>query len=111
MRKAYFHELEEGLAVLHAAGISPAKTEWEHKGDPPHVQALRALTAWLRRAQDRRRLAQCDVETLAATILGALHSWALFTRVCGRSESPAAGERHVERFIDLLWNGIGGGRP
>ncbi|AGA30385.1 TetR/AcrR family transcriptional regulator [Singulisphaera acidiphila] len=107
---AYILELEEGLAVLQAAGISPAKTGWEHKGDPPHVQALRALTTWLRRAQDRGRLAKCDVETLASTILGALHGWAFFTRVCGHPESAAAGERHVERFIDLLWNGIGGGR-
>jgi hypothetical protein len=23
----------------------------------------------------------------------------------------AARERHVERFIDLLWSGIGGGEP
>ena len=28
-----------------------------------------------------------------------------------RSRAPAAGERHVERFVDLLWNGIGGGKP
>jgi AcrR family transcriptional regulator len=108
---AYVHELEEGLAVLHAAGISPAKLEWEHHVDPPHVQALRALTGWLGRAQERGRLAKCDVETLAATIIGALHSWELFRRVCGGPESPAAGERFVERFIDLLWNGIGGSKP
>jgi hypothetical protein len=75
------------------------------------VQAIRALTAWLQRAQKQGRMAECDIETLAATILGALHGWALTARVCGQSASPAAGERHVERFIDLLWKGIGGDKP
>jgi hypothetical protein len=63
------------------------------------VRAFRALTAWLRRAQSQGRPAKCDVDTLAATILGALHGWAFTARVCGQSTSPAAGERHVERFI------------
>jgi hypothetical protein len=53
-------------------------------GDPPPVQAFRALTAWLRRAQSEGRLAKCDVDTLAATILGALYNWAVSSRVCGR---------------------------
>jgi AcrR family transcriptional regulator len=105
---AYFHELHAGLAVLRAAGITPDKIMCLREGEPRPVQALRALTAWLKRAQKQGRLAKCDIETLAATILGALHGWALTARVCGQSESPAAGERHVERFIELLWNGIGG---
>jgi len=41
-------------------------------GDPPPLQAFRALTLWLRRAQKQGRVAKCDVETLASTILGAL---------------------------------------
>jgi hypothetical protein len=71
----------------------------------------RTLTAWLRRAQGEGRRAKCDVDTLAATILGALHNWAFTARVCGQSATPAAGARHVERFIDLLWNGIGTETP
>ena len=106
----YFEELQAGLSVLRAAGISVAKAYHRRKGDPPPVQAFRALTAWLRRAQRQGRLAKCDVETLAATILGALHNWVFTARVCDQPTAPAAGERHVERFIDLLWNGIGGGR-
>ncbi len=46
------------------------------------------------------------METLASTILGALHGWAFTARVCGESTAPAASERYVERFIDLLWDGI-----
>ncbi len=107
---AYFQNLQAGLAVLHAAGITPGKVLHACKGEPPPVQAFRALTAWLRRAQGQGRLAECNVKTLAATILGALHNWAFTARVCGQSTVPAAGERHVERFIDLLWNGIGEGR-
>jgi AcrR family transcriptional regulator len=105
---AYFENLQAGLAVLHAAGITREKVFRARKGEPPPAQAVRALTAWLRRAQSRGRLANCDVATLATTILGALHNWAFIARVSGQSMAPAAGDRHVERFIDLLWNGIGG---
>lgn len=106
---AYFQELQAGLAVLQAAGIEPGKAYRGRKGEPPPVQAFRALVAWLERAQRQGRLARCDVETLAATILGALHNWAFTARVCGQPTTPAAGARHVDRFIDLLWNGIGTG--
>jgi AcrR family transcriptional regulator len=104
---AYFQKLQAGLAVLQASGVTVDKIMRRRKGEPPPVQAFRALTAWLKRAQDKRRLAQCDVETLAATILGALHNWAFTAQVCGTSATRAAGERYIERFIDLLWSGIG----
>jgi AcrR family transcriptional regulator len=105
---AYFQELHAGLAVLQAAGVKPGRRA--RKGESPAAHALRALTGWLQRAQNQGRLAKCDVDTLAATILGALHGWALTARLCGESTTAAAGERHVERFIDLLWTGIGGTR-
>ena len=108
---AYFQHLQAGLGILQAAGITPGRVYQARKGDPPPVQGFRALTAWLRRAQSRKRLGKCDVETLASTVLGALHAWAFTARVCGHSTAPAAGERYVEGFIDLLWNGIGGGKP
>jgi AcrR family transcriptional regulator len=103
----YFQELQAGLGVLQAAGIEPGKAYRGRKGEPPPVQAFRALVAWLRRAQSQGRLARCDVETLTSTLLGALHGWAFTARVCGESTAPAASERYVERFITLLWNGIG----
>ena len=108
---ACFEELQAGLAVLQAVGITPGKIFRSRKGDPPPVQTFRSLTAWLRRAQGQGRLAECDVETLAATILGSLRNWAFTARVCGQSPTPAAAERHVERFIDLLWNGVKGAKP
>jgi AcrR family transcriptional regulator len=108
---AYFQQLQAGLGVLQAAGIDPAKAYRGHKGESPPVQAYRALVAWLERAQSQGRLASCDVETLASTILGSLHGWAITARVCGESTAPAAGERYVEHFINLLWDGIGGGKP
>ena len=103
---AYFQELQAGFAVLHAAGIPRAKVLSGFKGDPPPVQSFRALTGWLRRAQNQGRLAKFDVEAAASTILTAMHGWSLTGRVCGQSTSAGSGERHVERFIDLLWNGI-----
>jgi AcrR family transcriptional regulator len=106
---AYFQELQAGLGMLEAGGIDPRKAYKRRKGEPPPVQALRALVGWLERAQAQGRLARCDVETLAATILGSLRGWAATARVCGESTSPASGERYVERFIELLWNGVGVG--
>jgi AcrR family transcriptional regulator len=106
---AYFQELQAGLALLRAAGVAADKTYRGRTSEPP-VQAFRALSGWLRRGQRQGRLAKCNVETLAATVLGALHGWASTARVCGLSTAPTAGERHLERFIELLWNGIGGGR-
>ncbi|HEY3447951.1 MAG TPA: TetR/AcrR family transcriptional regulator [Myxococcales bacterium] len=104
---AYFQDFQAGLGVLQAAGIDPAKAYRARKGESPPVQAYRALVAWLERAQQQDRIATCDVETLASTLLGALHSWAFTARVCGHSMTPAAGERFVEGFIELLWGGIG----
>ena len=104
---AYFQELHAGLSVLQAAGVKPRRRG--RKGESPAAHALRALTGWLRRAQTQGRLAKCDVDTLATTILGALHGWALTARLCGNPTTAAASERHVERFFDLLWTGIGGG--
>lgn len=104
---AYFQDLQAGLGVLQAAGIEPGKAYRGRKGDGAPVQAFRAFVAWLRRAQSQGRLARCHVETLASTILGALHGWAFTARVCGHSTAPAAGERYVEGFIELLWSGIG----
>ncbi len=94
----YFEKLPAGLAVLQAVGITPGKIFRSRDGDPPPVQAFRALTAWLRRAQRQGRLADCDAETLASTILGALRNSAFTARVCGQSTSAAAGQRHVERL-------------
>lgn len=108
---AYFQELQGGFAVLHAAGVKPRRPHGKNTGEPPPVQALRALTAWLKRAQKKKLLAKCDVDTLASTILGALHGWAITARVCGEATTLAAAERHVERFVDLLWRGIGTDEP
>jgi len=107
---AYFNELHAGLGVLRGAGIDPGKAYRTRKGEAPPVQALRAFVAWLERAQRAGRLGKCDVETLAWTILGALHGWAFTASVCGESTSAAANERYVERFIELLWRGVGDGK-
>ena len=103
----YFQDLQAGLGILQAAGIDSGKAyEGCQGGDSQPIHAYRALVAWLERAQGQGRLAPCNVETLASTILSALHGWAFTARVC--SESAAAGPHYVEGFIELLWNGIGG---
>lgn len=103
----YFQDLQAGLGVLQAAGIDPRKAYRERKGTPAPELASRALVGWLKRAQQKGRIAKCDIDALASTILGALHGWALATRVCGGSTNAAASDRFVESFVQLLWSGIG----
>lgn len=103
---AYFQDLQAGLGVLQAAGIDPSKASRGRKGDSPPAQAYRAMVAWLERAQEQGRLAEVDADALAATLLGALHGWALTARVCGESTRPLARNRYAELFIDLLWTGV-----
>lgn len=104
----FYRELMVGVAVLRSAGVD-IEGELHKRGEElPPAQAMRALTGWLVRAQQAGRLAECDVETLAATLLGALHNWAFTAQACGFPMAPGYGERHVERLIDLLWHGIAG---
>lgn len=103
----FFQDLQAGFGVLQAAGIDPGKAYRTCEGESAPEQAYRALVAWLARAQSQQRLASCDAETLASTILGALQGRAVTTRVCGEHAGGVAGERYVERFVELLWNGIG----
>jgi hypothetical protein len=44
---------------------------------------------------------------LASTILAALQGSAFTARVCGAARASSDADRYVERFIDLLWAGIG----
>ncbi len=103
---AYFEDMQPGLAVLQGVGITLESIFRSRKGVPPPVQTFRALTAWLRRAQQQGRVGECHPETLAASILSSLRGWGFIARTCGEPSSPAAGRRHVERFVDILWNGI-----
>lgn len=106
----FFQDLQAGYGILLAAGIDPAKAHRARKGVSAPERAYGALVAWLKTAQREARLAECDADTLASTILGALQGWAFTARVCGGSTSAAASSRYVERFIDLLWDGIGDGK-
>jgi hypothetical protein len=80
-------ELQSGIGILQAAGIDVAKAHKKAKGNntSPSApeQAYAALVGWLERGQQQRRLGNCDVHTLASTLLGALHGWAFTARVCG----------------------------
>lgn len=106
---SYFQQLHAGLGVLQAAGIDPSKS-YRGRMDGP-VKGYQAFVAWLERAQQRGRLAECDTAALASTILGALYGWALTSRVCGEPTGAMASELYVERFVEILWNGIRGSEP
>lgn len=103
----FYQQLHEGIAVLQAAGIDPASAHAKGAGQSPPEQAYAALVAWITRAQTQKRLARCEPDALAAALLAALQGWAVSARVCGRSTCATEADRFVERYIDLLWSGVG----
>ncbi|MGE0784470.1 MAG: TetR/AcrR family transcriptional regulator [Sandaracinaceae bacterium] len=103
----YFQELQAGFGVLAAAGVDPRKSHKKKKGVSEPERGYASLVAWLDRARADGRLADCDVDALASSLLGALHGWALTARVCGGPTGATARDRYVEGFVDLLWDGIG----
>ena len=105
---AYFDDLQAGFGVLKAAGISARRPHSAKKGDSPPARAIRAFVGWIERAQANGKLHKdVEPEVLAQTILGALQSWAFTARMCGESTNTAARDRYIERFVELLWKGIG----
>jgi AcrR family transcriptional regulator len=104
---AYFDDLQAGFGVLRGAGVSVGKTLANRKGESPPARALRAFVGWIERAQAQGKLAEVEPEILAKTILGALQSWAFTARMCGEPTGPTARDRYIERFVELLWKGIG----
>lgn len=105
----YFQELQKGVSLLQAAGVDPSKAHKGEAAESAPERARRALVGWLARAQAQGRLGPCDTDALASTILSALYGWAFTAGVCGKSTSATSGAQYVERFVDLLWNGVGAG--
>ncbi|MEM9462032.1 MAG: hypothetical protein AAGF11_48185 [Myxococcota bacterium] len=104
----YFGEVQQGLALLQAAGIDRSRVyERSEPGKSEPFVAYRAFVAWLQRARDEGRLADCDIETVASTILGSLHGIASTADVCVEFTGPVNREDILERFINVLWHGIG----
>ena len=102
----YFLTLNAGLAILQAAGIPSARMVTESGASSASVRAFRAFVDWLDRAQQQERIAQCDTETLAATIMGALYSRVITADLCGHDISATGRSLYVDRFMGLLWTGI-----
>ena len=105
---AFFRGLHRGLGLLQAAGIDPARAcerpSFEHSTPE---QAFRLVVAWVRRAQEAGHLTDCDLEIVASTVLGSLHGHAFTAQIHGPESAPPASQEYVERFINVLWRGIG----
>ncbi|MEO1035954.1 MAG: TetR/AcrR family transcriptional regulator [Pseudomonadota bacterium] len=105
---SYFREVYVGLGLLQAAGIDPTKACEQTRADhAAPEQAFRAVVSWLQQAQEQGRLAECDVETVASSILGSLHGHAFITQLRGMANALPASDEYVERFVSVLWRGIG----
>ncbi|MCA9488607.1 MAG: TetR/AcrR family transcriptional regulator [Myxococcales bacterium] len=103
---AFFRELHAGLSMLRCAGVDPDRALHTCSGTSAPERAYAALVAWIERAQQAGRLADCDANTLSATILGALQGRATSQQVCGVQQA-ADEAAYVRQLVDLLWVGIG----
>ncbi|MEO1270263.1 MAG: TetR/AcrR family transcriptional regulator [Myxococcota bacterium] len=105
---SFFRELHQGLGLLQAAGIDPARACGPTRDHSTPEQAFRAFVSWLQRAQEQGRLADnCDLEIVASTILGSLHGHAFTAQIHGQENAPPASDEYIERFVNVLWHGIG----
>lgn len=102
---AYFEDVRAGLAALQAAGIDPSRACPGGGCASAPARAFNALTGWIERAQAQGAMAPGDAGVIASTILGALHGQTL--QVCG-VECDGSKSAYVERFIHLMWHGVGG---
>jgi AcrR family transcriptional regulator len=103
---AFFQDLQVGHTILLAAGVDPARARAEGRCDSAPERAWAALVGWITRAQDQGRIAPCEPDTLAAFLLGALHSQSLTSGLCGRPRRSPSSSQYVEDLIDLLWQGL-----
>lgn len=104
---AYFQDLHAGLSALQAAGIPPEEAFAGNGSEASRpAAAFQALTGWLGAAIEQGRLGECEVPTLAATILGALQNRAFSAQVCNDVITPEDDDTYVARFFELLWSGI-----
>lgn len=112
---AFYQDLSARLGVLQAAGIDPARAHRPKKGVSAPQRVYAALVGWLERAQQRGLLGRFDADTLASTLLGALSGRAFTARICQvpahhGGGAPRKGDKdHVERLVELLWDGIRAG--
>ncbi|WP_116963141.1 TetR/AcrR family transcriptional regulator [Fastidiosibacter lacustris] len=102
----YFQDMVRGFSVLESAGISTKKIFARQKGESQPIKAFRTLASWLKRAQIRGLITECDIDTLSITILGALHNRAFTKYFCDTEKSNDINDEYIELFIALLWNGI-----
>ncbi|MEO1696480.1 MAG: TetR/AcrR family transcriptional regulator [Planctomycetota bacterium] len=104
---SYFREMQQRLGLLQAAGIDPARVcgSTNAQSSSPE-RAFQAFVAWLQRAQDDGRIADCNAETVASTVLGSLHGHAFLTQTLGLNRALPPGEDHVEQLVNVLWSGI-----
>ncbi len=100
----YFEAAQAGLAVLQAAGIDVSRV-CTADADAP-TAAINAFVQWLGRARADGRLACDDIDSLVATLLGALNGWVFAARLAGETTAPDEAIRYVERVVAVLWQGL-----
>ncbi len=97
--------ITEGVTLLRGAGIPTERIQDACQSSGP-VEVHKALSAWLRRAQDAGGIGVCNVDLLAHLILSTLRDQ---TRFITDTTAETIDRRAKERAHDLvllLWRGI-----
>lgn len=93
------------MSMLRASGLDPHKM-FTHKGHPPPVRLIKALSGWFSRAQKKGLIRKVNPLSLSFMIVGAMHSRP-FIQHLAADESVKIGSRaHVNAVVNTLLDGI-----
>jgi AcrR family transcriptional regulator len=98
----YFQRAVPCLTALRESGIPLTEL---YKGESSPLVVVRALTAWLERARDRKLAAVHDVEAAAVAMLGSLQAPA-FLRHVAHAHGPWDVTRWARPFAELYLCGL-----
>lgn len=104
----YLNQMVPILARLLAHPAFNAVELAETHPEMPARALVEATAEYVDSERRRGRLGACDPQTVAATIFGVLHNFALLEHLGLLPRDEDSRKKLVHSFVDLLWNGMKG---
>jgi len=101
----FMRQLAPRLAVLKANGIDPREMLKEFDVPPP-VLGHRSLSRWLRMAVANGQLRECDADTVAFQLMGAIHGRTMLDQFVGEHLPAMDPETYVTEIVGVMLDGL-----
>ncbi len=102
---AFLRDVIPTILVMQTAGISP-RAMGPSSSQTPRARTIQSTSAWLRRAQDARRLGPGCTDAMAALFVGSIEAPCFVEHLDQRRRKRAALSSELESIIDVLWRGF-----